>query len=110
MEGINIAKYKQTSLKQPLEYDNQDLYENNELKEKNLNKDTSTSSLLNDYQNHEVIMILKGNHPWKCTFERCDKAFKFRCRLQKHEKTHSDEVIYIDCKFFLTNFFFLELL
>lgn len=96
MEVMSIAKSKHASLKQLLEDDDQNLYENNELK--NLNEDADITSPLNDDQEvfnvDDKIMMLKDNHPWKCTFEKCDRAFKFRCRLKRHEKTHSDEVIY----------------
>jgi hypothetical protein len=89
MKGIDIENSQK----------NLPLLEDDEIKNSSLLLKRKKKELKKDDQINKVIivdnkmMILKSHYPWKCTFEGCDKKFKFRCRLQKHEITHSEEVI-----------------
>lgn len=83
MKGINIENSEK--ILPSLEDD--ELKNSSSLIKRKKNKDNEVIIVDNK------MMILKGNHPWKCTFEGCDKKFKFRCRLKRHEITHSEEVI-----------------
>src|SRR6266498_4150292 len=103
----------QTSYKQLLENDHLSGNETSsgELEEMNLLKRGNNKSQKDGRKNNEIVIVngkvmtLNGDRPWKCTFERCDKSFIFRCRLEKHEKTHSEEVISLGIVIILCFFF-----
>ncbi|CAI2163126.1 15362_t:CDS:2 [Funneliformis geosporum] len=101
MREINITNSKQESYKQSSD-NSQKSYihefgtSNDEFEKMiaNIDHPSSLDKTQEDDPNNESFIVegtMDGDRSWECTFEGCDKSFKFRCRLEKHKITHSEE-------------------